>query len=297
MIDELIGWIAKISNPPHAHLFARFSLEHSETTRAGMSYVLHKNDPLSSLMAEEQKKPAQKIGYYIRRKKSQNRFHKIRNLQRYKVMMQTQFVFKDNLLERFGGAAAFKFLIIAYCERILSDDELDRLFGNFTLNGLIPIQTDLLLAAFVDTMSTSDELADLQGRVTLSHYRLFEMGLNESHFDRLQEHFTSSLYDCWLEDDVVELSKKHFKSVRVVFEENRKDHLREAIHQQVDEDLLSLSMREALDLRETKEIFDKLYKWDKTKSNFQRVPKISRVPFWRPKVRQAPASTTKRHGI
>ena len=136
----------------------------------------------------------------------------------------------------------------------------------------------------------------------MSHYRLFEMGLNETHFDRLKEHFTSSLYDCWIEDDVIEISKKHFKNLRIIFKENGKNHLREAINQQVDDDLLSLSMREDLNLREAKEIFDNLYEWDKTKSNYQRTccsvsKKKSSVPFWRPKVRQAPSSTTtKWHG-
>lgn len=57
-----------------------------------------------------------------------------------------------------------------------------------------------------------------RSRVALHHFRLFQSGLNESHFDVLSKHLKYALEDCWASDDVIQDCERHFASLRPLFE-------------------------------------------------------------------------------
>lgn len=121
--------------------------------------------------------------------------------------------YKDDLLERIGGTGIFDFLIISFSERIHDDPRLSRFYGNFSLDHLIAFQKELLMAALLEHASEEDA-HNVLTRVTLRHYRLFELGLNEDHFDSLCHHFSCGLHDCWVPSDVAKDCETHFRSLR-----------------------------------------------------------------------------------
>jgi truncated hemoglobin YjbI len=116
--------------------------------------------------------------------------------------------YKHDLIAKIGGQVQFDFLIMDYCETIQEDPCLQRFFGTCELNSLITLQTEMLNAAFLDV--SEEEAEGLRTHLALKHYRLFEMGFNERHFDVLEEHFQEAMRDCWIQDDVMEVLKKDY---------------------------------------------------------------------------------------
>lgn len=153
--------------------------------------------------------------------------------------------FKDNLLERIGGASNFDFLIISYSERIQDDESLHRFYGHIQLYNLNAFQKELVSAALIQPTSKSSADA-LKTRVALRHYRLFDLGFNETHFDALSRHFSHALLDCWQDDDVIVLCEKYFQEMRPIFVRNSCSAKRSAIAEQNTNDRLSLSLRETM---------------------------------------------------
>eukprot|EP00980_Cylindrotheca_fusiformis_P012248 scaffold2985_cov75-Cylindrotheca_fusiformis.AAC.1 len=151
--------------------------------------------------------------------------------------------YKDNLILRIGGSSKFTFLVLSYCERIKDDASLDKYYGKMQIDNLMTMQKEFLMAAFLDPASfnAGDKI---RSRVTLRHFRLFQRGLCEKHFDVLAQHFVDALFDCWLPQDVIELCFTGFQQMRTIFKENelvaKKDAKRSRQHQ----NRLTQSMRE-----------------------------------------------------
>lgn len=158
--------------------------------------------------------------------------------------------YKDNLLRRIGGMSSLEFLVISYCTRIQDDASLQQFYGNCALKNLITIQKEFLMAAL---LKSSDE-AQSKSRAAIRHYRLFELGLNETHFDALFNHFSGSLRDCWLASDVIEDCEKHFNSLRPVFQEHGSSMKQREIDSEDNHRRFSESMR----IQKAIKDFDKL---------------------------------------
>jgi hypothetical protein len=45
---------------------------------------------------------------------------------------------------------------------------------------------------------------DARTRLALRHYKLFDMGLNQTHLDVVGSHFVDALEDSWVEQDVID---------------------------------------------------------------------------------------------
>jgi truncated hemoglobin YjbI len=162
--------------------------------------------------------------------------------------MTEQAKYKHDLIAKIGGQSQFDFLIIDYCETIREDPFLQCFFGNFDLHSLITLQTEMLDTAFLDVSEV--EAVGLRNHLALRHYRLFEMGFNEQHFDVLEEHFQEAMRDCWVEDDIMEALKKDYNELRPIFRKNGEIMLEALIQQQVAAGMLSLSLRENKELGE-----------------------------------------------
>lgn len=168
-----------------------------------------------------------------------------------------EIIYKHNLLERIGGTSNLDFLIISFCERIQDDSTLKKFYGNFDLPSLIVFQKELLMAALVEPATESDA-ENLRTRAALRHYALFERGLNKTHFDMLAVHFSGSLRDCWLNDDVVADCEKCFGELRPMFKEHGKTVKMMADQSKDDHDRLSESMRETIAHKAIIKDFDRL---------------------------------------
>eukprot|EP00980_Cylindrotheca_fusiformis_P030343 scaffold24669_cov98-Cylindrotheca_fusiformis.AAC.1 len=132
-------------------------------------------------------------------------------------MVAPPITYKDNLFTRLGGTNAFDFLIICHCERIQNDPTLYSLFGEMKLSDLMALQKELITVAL---LKPSSNISALKSRMVLRHYRLFELGLNETHFDMVVKHFSGALYDSWQSDEVVELCVRYLVELRHIFQEN-----------------------------------------------------------------------------
>jgi truncated hemoglobin YjbI len=165
--------------------------------------------------------------------------------------MTEQAKYKHDLIAKIGGQSLFDFLIIDYCEIIQEDPFLQRFF-TFDLHSLIILQTEMLDAAFLDVSEVEAE--GLRNQLALKHYRLFEMGFNERHFDVLEEHFQEAMRDCWVEDDIMKALKKDYNELRPIFRKNGQGMLEALFQQQVAADMLSLSLREHKELGELREL-------------------------------------------
>ena len=140
-----------------------------------------------------------------------------------------------------------EYIVLSYCERIRDDDSLTKFFRNFDQGCLMALEKEILEASMLDiphgssTTTTSRERSErqqlLHGRVALSHHRLFEMGMDENHFDILQEHYLNALRDNWVREEVIKTCKDKFSTLRYIFEENANKHKMRKI------DSLSDSMR------------------------------------------------------
>jgi truncated hemoglobin YjbI len=141
----------------------------------------------------------------------------------------------ENLIQFLGGKETYEVLIVSYCDRIHEDDNLAPFFGNFNTKDLASFEKDFLMAAFADHGS--------KDRVTLHHHRLFEVGLNEMHFDMLKLHFLQALEDFFLDNDVVESCSTHLDGIRYIFEENGKKVKQSKRQQILDTTVLSETIR------------------------------------------------------
>lgn len=149
---------------------------------------------------------------------------------------------KENLIEFLGGKETFEVLIISYCDRIHEDENLAPFFGNFNTKELANFEKDFLIAAFADPGSR-DTHNRVHHCVALHHHRLFEIGLNETHFDMIKLHFLQALEDFFSDNDVVESCSTHLNGIRCVFEENGK-RVKESERQQIrDATVLSETIR------------------------------------------------------
>lgn len=130
---------------------------------------------------------------------------------------------KDILIEQLGGENSYKILIKTYCNHIRDNEDLVPFFGHLNEESLMKLQEDLLQAAFAPDEGRGTRL---HRRVRAHHRRLFDKGLDETHFDSLKEHFLDALNDFCIQDDCYESCNNDLDSLRYIFEEGAKRHAR-----------------------------------------------------------------------
>jgi truncated hemoglobin YjbI len=151
--------------------------------------------------------------------------------------------YNDHVVQRMGGEATFDFLIVSYCERIQGDPRMRRFFGSLTLHSLTFLQKELVLMAFIKP-SAENKIDAIKSKVTLKFSPIFELGLNDTHFDILEGHFSAALYDCSSKPDVIQTCQKLFATLLPFFQKNAIALLQEQEMEEENEmDLLRVSLR------------------------------------------------------
>ena len=92
-------------------------------------------------------------------------------------------VYKDNLLQQVGGKTQFDFVVMTYCENIQDDHHVNAFFQDLDLNQLIDLQKEFLNAALLE--QSQEQTAVAMGRLAVHYQKLWQRGLNASHFDRI----------------------------------------------------------------------------------------------------------------
>lgn len=127
--------------------------------------------------------------------------------------------YREDIVERMGGEATFDLVVVSYCERIEGDIKLHRFFQGYDLHTMTHLQKELILMAFLQP-SAENNVEVLERRVTSSFSRMFAMGLNEYHFERMEKHFSAALFDCLSRPQVIQTCCKLFSNLISFFEEN-----------------------------------------------------------------------------
>lgn len=121
-------------------------------------------------------------------------------------------------LEKIGGEAALEAFLEAFCERILADDALMVFFRGVNIDKYKEHQTKFMRLALNQTPQAIDQPRSLSKEVRHSHLRFFEMGLNETHFDRVVEHMAKAMQEVQVRDRYIdEIRSKVLLPYREVF--------------------------------------------------------------------------------
>mmetsp|Transcript_32002 Transcript_32002/g.77726 ORF Transcript_32002/g.77726 Transcript_32002/m.77726 type:complete len:210 (-) Transcript_32002:2436-3065(-) len=130
---------------------------------------------------------------------------------------------RDILIEQLGNENSYKVLVNKFCNHIRDNDDLMPFFGELDTESLVKLEEEFLKAAFTPQEGKSRRA---HRRVSRLHKNLFEMGLDETHFDVLKEHFLDALNDFCLEDDAYEACSNDLDALRYIFEENARKNSR-----------------------------------------------------------------------
>jgi hemoglobin len=122
---------------------------------------------------------------------------------------------KPSLFQRLGGVAAVRAAVDEFYTRILQDPALARFFDETSLPVLKLHQVQFLKIAFV---AIPDDL-DVGKLLLDKHQRLFEMGLDGSHFDLVAGHFIGALNHLSVPQALIDESVGVVASLRPVFVE------------------------------------------------------------------------------
>ena len=117
-----------------------------------------------------------------------------------------------NLFEKFGGEATVSALVYTFYNKILMDDRINKFFDDTNMDRLVAKQKEFLCMVLGGPNPyTGKGLRD-------AHASLVKQGLNDSHFDAVLEHLSSTLSD-------MGVGSGDIKSVIDLAESTRKDVL------------------------------------------------------------------------
>ncbi|KAL3936763.1 MAG: hypothetical protein SGBAC_007984 [Bacillariaceae sp.] len=128
-----------------------------------------------------------------------------------------------SLLFRLGGEDALEAVIEVFFKGILQDDLLLPFFENTNPALLKVHQKKFFSLAFTEFPADFDPKAYIIQR----HYRLFAKGLNETHFDRVVVHFVAALSGMWVDQELIDETKRRVGPLRAIFEESSREHVTE----------------------------------------------------------------------
>jgi hemoglobin len=121
---------------------------------------------------------------------------------------------KEQLLDRLGGPAALKEAVHEFYGRILFDEELAPFFEHTDMDKLRAHQYKFMEIAFTEIPEGLDVVKYLSD----THARLFEKGLNATHFDLVAGHLVGALKNLKVEEEVINEVVARVGPLRAVFD-------------------------------------------------------------------------------
>jgi hemoglobin len=120
----------------------------------------------------------------------------------------------DSLLCRLGGKEHLETAIFDFYKRSKADPKLGSFFQDVSMKMLRAHQTQFMIMAFTDIPEDYDVAAFIIER----HYRLFKIGLNETHFDLLAGHLVAALQQMSVAQTLIDEVVQRLVPFRKVFE-------------------------------------------------------------------------------
>mmetsp|Transcript_1537 Transcript_1537/g.1963 ORF Transcript_1537/g.1963 Transcript_1537/m.1963 type:complete len:132 (+) Transcript_1537:58-453(+) len=127
-----------------------------------------------------------------------------------------------DLLTRLGGKPALKAAVEEFYDRLSKDERLEKFFEGVNMTALKAHQFQFMQIAFTkipDDLNVPDVMAK-------AHKRLFEKGLNETHFDMVAGHLIGALQHLGVPQPLIDEAIGVVAPLRPVFEDNAISELR-----------------------------------------------------------------------
>jgi hemoglobin len=106
---------------------------------------------------------------------------------------------KQFLLDRIGGEEALKLAVNKFYEKNVAHVEVARFFEGVDMELLGAHQFKFMKLAFTEI----PEGVDVIGIIEKAHSRLFDMGLNEKHFDVIATNLVETMQELGVDSDVI----------------------------------------------------------------------------------------------
>mmetsp|Transcript_1345 Transcript_1345/g.3389 ORF Transcript_1345/g.3389 Transcript_1345/m.3389 type:complete len:136 (-) Transcript_1345:562-969(-) len=123
------------------------------------------------------------------------------------------------LLERIGGDDALKAAVSAFYGRVLADERLQKFFEGVDPKKLEAHQFRFLKLALTKVPKSVNVLELIQTK----HSRLFDMGLNETHFDMVAAHLVEALKSLGVSEEHINEIVGIVGPLRAVFEKGAQE--------------------------------------------------------------------------
>ena len=127
----------------------------------------------------------------------------------------------ENLLGRLGGEDALEAVVEKFYDRVVQDDDLKEFFEKTDMPVLMAHQKRFMTVAFTEI---PDDF-DVKGYIIERHYRLFDKGLNEYHFDRVIKHLAETLASFGVSAELIAETKTYLDPFREVFEKTKREDI------------------------------------------------------------------------
>lgn len=114
----------------------------------------------------------------------------------------------QTLYERIGGEAAVNAAVELFYRKVLSDYRINRFFSNTVMEEQLAKQKAFFTMAFGGPNNYTG--TDMRN----AHARLVKMGLDDSHFDAVMEHFVATLQELEVPPELIAEAAAIAESVR-----------------------------------------------------------------------------------
>eukprot|EP00184_Porphyridium_aerugineum_P005001 CAMPEP_0184707710 /NCGR_PEP_ID=MMETSP0313-20130426/37390_1 /TAXON_ID=2792 /ORGANISM="Porphyridium aerugineum, Strain SAG 1380-2" /LENGTH=295 /DNA_ID=CAMNT_0027169291 /DNA_START=1250 /DNA_END=2137 /DNA_ORIENTATION=- len=126
------------------------------------------------------------------------------------------------LFDRLGGQDALKQAVDAFYARLGADERINYFFKDSNITKLKAHQYNFMRYAFSNGQATYKGKSIKEG-----HARLFEMGLNETHFDIVATHFVETLKSMNVDQGLIDEAVAIIVPLREVFKAEAEEHAKE----------------------------------------------------------------------
>jgi hemoglobin len=128
---------------------------------------------------------------------------------------------KQLLLDRIGGEDALALAVDKFYEKNIAHEEVARFFEGVDMKLLRAHQFKFMKLAF--TVIPAD--MDVGAIIEKSHGRLFDMGLNEKHFDVIASNLVETMQELGVSSNVIDDAVAVVAPLRGIFEEQAKQRV------------------------------------------------------------------------
>jgi hemoglobin len=128
---------------------------------------------------------------------------------------------KQFLLDRIGGEDALALAVDKFYEKNIAHEEVSRFFVGVNIRLLRAHQFKFMKLAFTEIPTGMDVGAFIEK----THGRLFDMGLNEKHFDAIASNLVETMQELGVASNVIDDAVAVVAPLRGIFEEQAKQRV------------------------------------------------------------------------